>query len=83
MPRYVFPFIIDLAQKHLKKIKGVNCSDYVYWDKQVTALLSLIDSDFPARLSLYDQGIFQLGYYHQTQKNFEKKEEETNNGRSN
>ena len=30
---------------------------------------------FPRRLSLEEQGMFILGYYHQVQKRFEKKEE--------
>lgn len=33
---------------------------------------------YPARLSLQDQGVFQIGYYHQTQKRFMKKEEKEN-----
>ena len=31
-------------------------------------------SDFPAHLSLEDQGLFALGYYHQKQSNYAKKE---------
>jgi len=30
---------------------------------------------FPRRLSLEEQGMFILGYYHQVQKRYEKKEE--------
>ena len=30
---------------------------------------------FPSRLSLEEQGKFMLGYYHQVQKRYEKKEE--------
>ena len=32
----------------------------------------------PARLTLQDQGIFQLGYYHQKQQLFTKKEDKDN-----
>ena len=31
---------------------------------------------YPRRLSLEEQGLFVLGYYHQTQKLYEKKEKE-------
>ena len=34
-----------------------------------------MDNSYPARLNLQDQGVFQLGYYHQTQKRYEKKED--------
>ncbi len=31
---------------------------------------------YPTRLTLEEQGAFQIGYYHQTQKRFTKKNEE-------
>ena len=34
-----------------------------------------LEQGFPARMTLPEQGSFYLGYYHQTQKRFEKKEE--------
>ncbi len=71
-PALVFPTLINLAQKHLKKLEK---GQKVYYDKQITELLGLIHETYPARLSLPDQGAFQLGYYHQTQKRFTKKEE--------
>ena len=71
-PALVFPTLINLAQKHLKKLEK---GQKVYYDKQITELLGLIHETYPARLSLPDQGAVQLGYYHQTQKRFTKKEE--------
>lgn len=35
-----------------------------------------IREPYPARLSLPEQGAFQIGYYHQTQKRYTKKEEQ-------
>ena len=75
MPGSVFPLLINLAQKHLKKIKGDNIAFYVRLEKQLSALVNAIDTDYPAHLGLQDQGVFQLGYYHQTQKRYEKKQE--------
>ncbi|HHX72219.1 MAG TPA: type I-C CRISPR-associated protein Cas8c/Csd1 [Clostridiales bacterium] len=75
IPGSIFPLLINLAQKHLKKIKSDNVSFYVHLEKQLSALINLIDTEYPAHLSLHDQGIFQLGYYHQTQKRYEKKQE--------
>ena len=71
-PAIVFPILVNLAQKHLKKLDGGLRTHY---DKQITALLSKLDESYPPRMSLPQQGCFQLGYYHQTQSRFEKKEE--------
>lgn len=46
-----------------------------YYEKQIMELLAILGESFPARLSLPQQGAFQLGYYHQTQKRYQKKEE--------
>ena len=71
-PAIVFPVLLNLAQKHLKKLDtGLR----TYYDKQLTALLSKLGEGYPQRLNLPQQGSFQLGYYHQTQVRFEKKEE--------
>ena len=72
-PAIVFPTLIRLSQAHLKKL---DAGMRVYYDKQIGGLLQMFDQSYPARLSLQDQGVFQLGYYHQTQKRFTKKEEE-------
>lgn len=71
-PAVVFPVLVNLAQKHLKKLDGGLCT---YYDKQITGLLSKLGERYPSRLNLPQQGSFQLGYYHQTQSRFEKKEE--------
>lgn len=70
-PAVVFPRILDLADKHLKKMDG---GLRVHYERQRNELLALIRESYPVHHSLYDQGIFQLGYYHQTQKRYEKKE---------
>ena len=71
-PSIVFPILLNLAQKHLKKLDtGLR----TYYDKQLSELLSKLGESYPARLNLPQQGSFQLGYYHQTQSRFEKKEE--------
>lgn len=71
-PSRVFPLLTNLAQKHLRKLEG---GQKVYYDKQLTALMSILGESYPDHLSLPQQGAFQLGYYHQTQKRYEKKEE--------
>lgn len=73
-PALVFPTLIRLAQKHLQKLPEGRA---VHFNRQITELLALIPEEgFPTRLSLPDQGKFEIGYYHQTQKRFAKKNEE-------
>ena len=73
-PGMAFPTLLRLSQKHLRKL---NDGLATYYDNQITELMAqLPESGFPARLSLPDQGKFAIGYYHQTQKRFAKKNKE-------
>lgn len=74
-PALVFPTLLRLAQSHLSKIGG---GAAVYYDKMITELLGDVTQSYPPRLSLQDQGIFQIGYYHQRQRMYAKKEEKDN-----
>lgn len=70
-PSHILPILNNLYQKHLRKLdKGLQ----VFFEKQVSELLDVLGDSLPTRLSLPEQGAFQLGYYHQLQKRFEKKE---------
>lgn len=73
-PGMSFPTLLRLSQKHLRKLNDGLATHY---DKQITELMAqLPESGFPARLSLPDQGKFTIGYYHQTQKRYVKKNDE-------
>lgn len=73
-PGMSFPTLLRLSQKHLRKLNDGLATHY---DKQITELMAqLPESGFPDRLSLPDQGKFTIGYYHQTQKRYVKKNEE-------
>ena len=73
-PVMAFPTLLRLSQKHLRKL---NDGLATYYNSQITELMAqLPESGFPARLSLPDQGKFAIGYYHQAQKRFAKKNEE-------
>lgn len=69
-PAAVFPILLKLANSHLKKIDGGLAVNY---GKQIGELTARLETAFPKTLSLEEQGAFILGYYHQTQKRFEKK----------
>lgn len=67
-PGSVFPILLRLVQHHISKAEWG-------WrtDRQIGAVMSDIDQ-FPAHLSLDDQGQFALGYYQQRQALYSKTE---------
>lgn len=69
-PAVVFPILMKLSNSHLKKLET---GKVVFWSKQIGDLTNKLPDSFPTHLSLQEQGTFILGYYHQTQKRFEKK----------
>lgn len=74
-PAAVFPTLIRLSQAHLGKLKE---KDKIYYSNLMTELFSRITESLPKHLDLEQQGAFQIGYYHQTQKRYAKKEETEN-----
>lgn len=79
-PAAIFPILFKLKNSHIRKIN--NKATEVYFEKILGDLQEKIEvSDtqvisYPKRLSLEEQGMFILGYYHQTQKRYEKKVKE-------
>lgn len=62
-PRSVFPILLRLSQHHIAKAEFGYASD-----RRIQDILNLLDVEknpIPARLTLDEQGIFVLGYYHQ------------------
>jgi len=68
-PKVVFPQLIRLSQHHIEKAEYGRLND-----KRIEEILCDI-TEFPAHLSLDEQSLFILGYYHQRQDFFTKKEE--------
>ena len=75
MPAGIFPVLNNLCQKHLRKLDG---RQRVYYDKRIMTLKGILGESYPMRMTLAQQGSFDLGYYHQTQKRYTKKEDEKN-----
>ena len=71
-PATIFPLLNNLCQKHLRKLSA---GSRIWYEKQIIALMGILGESYPTRLNLPQQGSFNLGYYHQTQKRYEKKEE--------
>lgn len=79
-PASVFPILIKLKNSHLKKIERGSTGLKIQYEKIITELMGKLNMaetqiGFPRRLSLEEQGKFMLGYYHQVQKRYEKKED--------
>lgn len=66
-PAVVFPQLIKLSNSHIRVLARENKGLQVKKEKELENLFDKIHSSFPARLSLEDQGIFMIGYYHQVQ----------------
>ena len=76
-PASVFPVLIKLKNSHMKKIGREKEGTKKYYEKLFADIMWKISEQegFPKRLSLEEQGKFALGYYHQIQKKYEKREE--------
>lgn len=72
MPASVFPKIIRMHQYHLNKLE--NKGQRVNRERLVQEICAHIEERFPSHLSLEDQGLFHIGYYHQRQDFFKKRE---------
>lgn len=72
-PKIVFPLLLRLTQNHFKKLKSEKPGLAVTREKQLGEVMNLIN-EFPATLKLEDQGEFAIGYYHQRQDFFKRKE---------
>lgn len=76
-PASVFPVLIKLKNSHIKKLEREKENVKVYYEKLLTQIMGKLET-YPKRLSLEEQGKFILGYYHQMQKKYEKREEKIN-----
>lgn len=79
-PASIFPILFKLKNSHIRKMDSK--AKEVYYEKILSDLQGRIPvseemiSGYPKRLSLEEQGMFILGYYHQTQKRYGKKTKE-------
>lgn len=71
-PRNVFPKLLSLSMHHADKLENA-----AWFEKQKGELISRLDSTdpFPSALNLQQQGEFIVGYYHQQQSRYTKKED--------
>ena len=73
-PQVVFKRLQDLSMHHLSKIRNAGKST-VWLEKALGEIMALMPKEgVPTTLKLEDQGRFSVGYYHQRQDFFMKKE---------
>jgi len=62
-PENVFPILLKLSNHHIKKAEyGFQSTKRI---AEIMDILNVDNSPFPKNLSLEEQGVFVLGYYHQ------------------
>ena len=71
-PAVIFPILDSLCQKHLRKL---DTGFRISYDRQIGQIKNVLGESYPVRLSLPEQGSFNLGYYHQKQFRYTKKED--------
>lgn len=72
-PATVFPILLRLSSHHISKAEYGLANDNRI--KEIMNILDIDNNPFPKNLSLEEQGVFILGYYHQ-KNTFYKKEED-------
>ena len=71
-PAMIFPILDNLCQKHLRKLDtGLRIS----YDRQIGQLKGVMGESNPSGLTLREKGSSCVGYYHQKQFRFTKKED--------
>lgn len=78
-PSSAFPILLRLSQHHISKVKQ-DGKRTINFDRRIQEILNLLDVDknpIPARLTLDEQGVFVLGYYHQRKDFFTAKGQKT------
>lgn len=76
-PVTVFPQLLKLKNHHLSKLD--NAGRRVNFERMLAAVFEGISNEMPSHLSMEDQARFAIGYYHQRQDFFKKKDSDNNN----
>ncbi len=76
-PVTVFPQLLKLKNHHLSKLE--NAGRRVNFERMLADVFEGIGNEMPSHLSMEDQARFAIGYYHQRQDFFKKKDSDNNN----
>lgn len=70
VPFSVFPRLIAGSKYHLARIRKDNPGKAVNLDRDLGTIIEKLNSSFPRRMNIEEQGRFTLGYHHQQQYHF-------------
>ena len=77
-PKVVFPQLLNLKNHHVSKLD--NQGKAIFFEKLIGGIMDSIESTgFKSHLSLDEQGLFAIGYYHQRQSFFKGKDTQNHN----
>ena len=74
VPFSVFPRLLSGAKHHLSRLRKDKAGMAVNLEKDLGEIIAKLPETFPRHLSIDEQGRFAIGYYHQKQSYFAKKE---------
>lgn len=73
-PATTFPTLIRKYQNHISKVSKEKKGLAINIEKKIGEIVDKLPDKLPDTLSLEDQGRFSIGYYHQRQEQFKKKD---------
>jgi CRISPR-associated protein Csd1 len=77
-PASIFPMLLRNVQNHLSNMRKKDKGGLAYnIEREIGSIINGLGEKFPKSLHIEDQGRFAIGYYHQSQAKFVKKENTT------
>jgi len=74
-PASVFPMLLRNAQNHLSNMRKKDKGGLAHTiEKEIGAIIDGLGDTFPKHLKIEDQGRFAIGYYHQSQARYAKRD---------
>lgn len=74
-PASIFPVLLRNTQNHMSKLRKENRGLAVKLENDLQEIIGKLPDHFPRALKMEDQGRFAIGYYHQTQTYFSRRED--------
>lgn len=73
-PASIFPVLLRNTQNHLGKLRKERIGQAVNLEKDIREIVGGLPEQFPRSLKIEDQGRFAIGYYHQSQSYFTRRD---------
>lgn len=77
-PASIFPVLLRNTQNHLGKLRKERPGQAVNLERDIRDIVAGLPDQFPRSLKIEDQGRFAIGYYHQSQSHFAKRDTQDN-----